>query len=88
MGYGATIHFRAGSPPCPVLKPKPDIYKTVILHGLTPRWKNVCRECLTAVLKRIFEPENSNYVTGGWSVLHNKELHNVCFLPNIIRVIT
>jgi hypothetical protein len=38
------------------------------------------------VMRRIFGPKR-NEVTGGWRKLHNEELHNLCFSPNIIRII-
>jgi hypothetical protein len=36
-------------------------------------------------LSRIFGPKTDE-VTGGWRKLHNKELHNVYSLSNIIRM--
>jgi hypothetical protein len=38
------------------------------------------------VLRRIFGPRRDE-VTGGWRKLHNEELHNLYFSPNIIRMI-
>jgi hypothetical protein len=38
------------------------------------------------VLRRIFGPKRDE-VTGGWRKLHNEELHNLYFLPNISRMI-
>jgi hypothetical protein len=38
------------------------------------------------VLRRIFGPKRDK-VTEGWRKLHNEELHNSNFLPNIIRMI-
>jgi hypothetical protein len=38
------------------------------------------------VLRRIFGPKREE-VVGGWSRLHNEELHNLYASPNIIRVI-
>jgi hypothetical protein len=38
------------------------------------------------MLRRIFGPK-SDKVTGGWRKLHNEELHNLCALPSIIRMI-
>jgi hypothetical protein len=35
---------------------------------------------------RIFGPRR-NEVTGDWGKLHNEELHNLCFLANIIGMI-
>jgi hypothetical protein len=36
------------------------------------------------VLCRILEPERDEAAVG-WTKLHNKELHNFYFLPDIIR---
>jgi hypothetical protein len=38
------------------------------------------------VLRRIFGPKRDE-VTGGWTKLHNEELHNSYFSPSIIRPI-
>jgi hypothetical protein len=38
------------------------------------------------MLRRIFGPKRDE-VTGEWRKLHNKELHNLYFSPNIIRMI-
>jgi hypothetical protein len=38
------------------------------------------------VLRRIFGPKRGE-VAGGWRKLHNKELHNLYSLPNVIRLI-
>jgi hypothetical protein len=38
------------------------------------------------VLRRIFGPKRDG-VTGGWRKLHNEELHNLYYLPSIIRII-
>jgi hypothetical protein len=35
------------------------------------------------VLRRIFGPKR-NEIEGGWKKLHNKELHNLYFSPNIM----
>jgi hypothetical protein len=37
------------------------------------------------VLKRIFRPERDE-ATGGWGKLHNDQLHNLFFSPDIIRL--
>jgi len=37
------------------------------------------------VLRRIFEPEREE--DGLWRKLDNDELHSLCSLPNIVRVI-
>jgi len=39
------------------------------------------------VRKKIFGPKREE-VTGGWMRLHNEELHDLYFLPNVMRVIT
>jgi hypothetical protein len=38
------------------------------------------------VLRRIFGPKRDE-VTGDWRKLHNEELHNLHYSPNIIRMI-
>jgi hypothetical protein len=38
------------------------------------------------VLRRIFEPKGDE-VTGEWSMLHSRDLHNLFSSPNIIRQI-
>jgi hypothetical protein len=38
------------------------------------------------VLRRTFGPKRDE-VTGDWRKLHNEELHNLYFSPNIIRMI-
>jgi hypothetical protein len=38
------------------------------------------------VLRRIFGPKRDG-VTGGWTKLHNEELHNLYSSPSIIRII-
>jgi hypothetical protein len=38
------------------------------------------------VLRRIFGSKRDE-VTGDWRKLHNEELHNLNFSPNIIRII-
>jgi hypothetical protein len=38
------------------------------------------------VLRRIFGPKRDE-VTGDWRKLHNEELHNLYYSPNIIRMI-
>jgi hypothetical protein len=37
------------------------------------------------VLRRIFGPKRDE-VTGGWTKLHNEELHNLYSSPSIIRM--
>ena len=38
------------------------------------------------VLRRIFRPRRDE-ITGEWSKLHNEELNDLYFSPNIVRVI-
>jgi hypothetical protein len=38
------------------------------------------------LLRRIFEPKRDE-VMGGWRKLHNEELHDMYYSPNIIRTI-
>jgi hypothetical protein len=38
------------------------------------------------VLRRIFGPRRDE-VTGDWRKVHNEELHNLYYSPNIIRMI-
>jgi hypothetical protein len=38
------------------------------------------------VLRRMFGPKREK-VTGDWRKLHNEELHNLYYSPNIIRMI-
>jgi hypothetical protein len=38
------------------------------------------------VLRRIFRLKRDE-TTGGWTKLHNEELHNLYYSPNIIRMI-
>jgi hypothetical protein len=40
----------------------------------------------TKVLRRIFGLKR-NEVAGGWIKLHNEEVHNLCSVPSIIRII-
>ena len=37
-------------------------------------------------MRRIFEPKRDE-ITGKWRKLHNEDLNDLCFSPNIIRVI-
>jgi hypothetical protein len=37
------------------------------------------------VLRRVFGPKRDE-VIGGWIRLHNEELHNLYYSPNIIRI--
>jgi hypothetical protein len=38
------------------------------------------------VLRRIFG-QRKDEVMGGWEKLHNEELHDLCSLPSVIRII-
>jgi hypothetical protein len=38
------------------------------------------------VLRRIIGLERDE-VAGGWRKLHNEELHSLCYLPSIIRML-
>jgi hypothetical protein len=38
------------------------------------------------VLRRIYEPKRDE-VTGKWRKVHNEELNELNFLPNLIRVV-
>jgi hypothetical protein len=57
------------------------IYKTLIL-----REEHRLRVFQNRVLRRIFGPKRDE-LTGNWRKLHNEELHNSYFSPNIIRMI-
>jgi hypothetical protein len=38
-----------------------------------------------SVLRRIFGPKRDE-MTGGWSKVYNEELHNLCYLSSMIRM--
>ena len=63
----------------------------VVLHGCEA-WSVILREerklrlFENMVLRRIFGPRR-NEVTGEWRRLHNEELNDLYFSPNIVRVI-
>jgi hypothetical protein len=70
------------------------IYKTVILPvvlygcetwSLTLREEHRLRVFENRMLKKIFEPKREE--DGSWRKLHNDELHDLYFSPNIVRVI-
>jgi hypothetical protein len=63
----------------------------VVLYGcetwsLTLREEHRLKVFENRVLRRIFGPKRDE-VTGGWSELHNEELHNLYSSPSIIRMI-
>jgi len=71
------------------------IYRTIILPvvlygcetwSLTLREERRLRVCENRVLRRVFGPKRDE-VTGEWKRLHNEELNDLYFLPNIVRVI-
>jgi hypothetical protein len=49
-------------------------------NGYSPRVAH------NGLLRETFESRMEG-VTGNWRRLHNEELYDLCFLPNIIRVI-
>jgi hypothetical protein len=68
--------------------------RTIILPAIlcgSETWSHTKEHILRAfentVLRRIFGPKREE-VAGGWTRLHNEELHNLYTSPNIIRVIT
>ena len=72
-----------------------DIYRTIILllvlygcetWSLTMREERKLRVFDKMVLRRIFGPRRDE-VTGDWRRLHNKQLNDLYFSPNIVRVI-
>jgi hypothetical protein len=73
------------------------IYKAVVLSvvlcgcetwSLTLREEHTLRMLENRVLRKIFGQKRDE-VTGGWSKLHNEELHNLCLYssPSVIRMI-
>jgi hypothetical protein len=54
--------------------------------SLTLREEHRLRVFENRVLRRIFGPKRDE-VTGGWSKMHNEELHGLYSSPNIVRVI-
>jgi hypothetical protein len=66
----------------------------VILHinngcetwSLTLREERRLRVFENSVLSRVFGPKRDE-VTGEWRKLHNEELNDLYFLPNIVRVV-
>ena len=74
---------------------KINIYRTVILPvvlygcetwSLTLREERKLRVFENRVLRKIFGPRRDE-VTGEWRRLHNKEVNDLFFSPNIVRVI-
>jgi hypothetical protein len=70
------------------------IYKTLILSvilywcetwSLTSREEHRLRVSEKRVLRKIFGPKREEDVS--WRKLHNDELHSLCTLPDIVRVI-
>jgi hypothetical protein len=71
------------------------LYRTIILpvvlYGceswlLTFREKRRLRVFENRVLRRVFGPK-SDKVTWEWRKLHNEELNDLYFIPNILRVV-
>jgi hypothetical protein len=54
--------------------------------SLTLREEHRLRVFENRVLRRIFGPKRDE-VTGGWTKLHNEELHGLYSSPSIVRVI-
>jgi hypothetical protein len=54
--------------------------------SLTLREEHRMRVFENRVLKRVFGPKKDE-VTREWRKLHDEELHDLCFSPNIIRII-
>jgi hypothetical protein len=46
----------------------------------------ILKELGKRVLRRIFGTKRDE-VTGGWRKLHNEKLHNLCCLPDVIKMI-
>jgi hypothetical protein len=55
-------------------------------QSLTLREQHRLRVFENRVLRRIFGLKTDEMM-GGWKNIHNQELHNLYFLPNIIRMI-
>jgi len=63
----------------------------VVLYGCETWSLTLREECRlmafeNRVLRRIFEPKR-DAVTGEWRRLHNEELNDLYYSPNIVRVI-
>jgi hypothetical protein len=70
-----------------------DIYEVAICTSWTTKHVrrkvhniNYIYHLVARVLRIIFWPER-NEIIGGWSKMHNEELHNLSLSPNIIRII-
>jgi hypothetical protein len=90
LGLGLTTPHRKNEA-CYESKQEVRIYKTIILpvvlHGcetwsLTSREEHRLKVFENRVLRRIFGPKRDEE-TGGWSNLHNEELHNLYSSPSI-----
>jgi hypothetical protein len=62
----------------------------VVLYGcetwsLTIREEHRLRVFENRVLRRIFGPKRDG-VIGGWRKLHNEELHNLFYLPDVVVI--
>jgi hypothetical protein len=71
------------------------LYTTVILPivlygceiwSLTLKEERWLRVFGNRVLRRVFGPKRDK-VMGEWRILHNEELSDLCWLPNIVRVV-
>jgi len=63
----------------------------MVLYGcetwsLTLREESRLRVSENRVLRRVFRPKRDG-VTGEWRKLHNEELNDLYYLPNIVRVV-
>jgi len=58
----------------------------VVLYGCETWSLTLREERRLRVLRRVFEPKRCE-VTGEWRKLHNEELSDMYYLPNILRVV-